>query len=211
MLVELVILPPVMPVLRLFVIALAVLEVIVLLAGDCHGGKLGRLRLGSRGSRSVPVALGLGDFGRPGSYVARQISRWGKQYKASETEKIEPMDRLLDWLPAHLPANNETVLVHAWVEGTPVLDAPPARRDDIAAALVRFHVGSARSGTVFCDPSPGNALALDDGRVAFVDFGATRQVEVAAGNGRLEIETAMRDDVTQLRVPREAIQFLNAQ
>jgi putative spermidine/putrescine transport system ATP-binding protein len=42
-------------------------------------------------------------------------------------------------------------------------------------------------------------------------FGATRQLEVAAGNGRLEIETAMRDDVVQLRVPREAIQFLNAQ
>ena len=58
------------------------------------------------------AALGLGDFGRPGSYVARQISRWGKQYKASETEKIESMDRLLDWLPAHLPANDETVLVH---------------------------------------------------------------------------------------------------
>ena len=58
------------------------------------------------------AALGLADFGRPGSYVARQISRWGKQYKASETEKIEAMDRLLDWLPAHLPANDETVLVH---------------------------------------------------------------------------------------------------
>ena len=42
-------------------------------------------------------------------------------------------------------------------------------------------------------------------------FGATRQLEIAAGNGRLEIETAMRDDVIQLRVPREAIQFLNAQ
>jgi putative spermidine/putrescine transport system ATP-binding protein len=41
-------------------------------------------------------------------------------------------------------------------------------------------------------------------------FGATRQVEVAAGNGRLEIETAMRDDVAVVRVPREAIQFLNA-
>jgi aminoglycoside phosphotransferase (APT) family kinase protein len=58
------------------------------------------------------VALGLSDFGRPGSYVARQISRWGKQYKASETETIEAMDKLLDWLPAHLPANDETVLVH---------------------------------------------------------------------------------------------------
>jgi aminoglycoside phosphotransferase (APT) family kinase protein len=58
------------------------------------------------------AALGLADFGRPGSYVARQISRWGKQYKASETETIEAMDRLLDWLPAHLPASDETVLVH---------------------------------------------------------------------------------------------------
>jgi aminoglycoside phosphotransferase (APT) family kinase protein len=58
------------------------------------------------------VGLGLADFGRPGSYVARQISRWGKQYKASETETIEAMDRLLEWLPAHLPANDETVLVH---------------------------------------------------------------------------------------------------
>ena len=57
-------------------------------------------------------AVGLGDFGRPGSYVARQISRWGKQYKASETEAIEAMDRLLEWLPAHLPVNDETVLVH---------------------------------------------------------------------------------------------------
>jgi aminoglycoside phosphotransferase (APT) family kinase protein len=58
------------------------------------------------------AALGLADFGRPGSYVARQISRWGKQYKASETEKIESMDRLFDWLPANLPKNDETVLVH---------------------------------------------------------------------------------------------------
>ena len=58
------------------------------------------------------ASLGLADFGRPGSYVARQISRWGKQYKASETDRIEAMDRLLDWLPANLPANDETVLVH---------------------------------------------------------------------------------------------------
>lgn len=58
------------------------------------------------------TALGLADFGRPGSYVARQISRWGKQYKASETERIEAMERLLEWLPAHLPTSDETVLVH---------------------------------------------------------------------------------------------------
>src|SRR3990167_85062 len=59
-----------------------------------------------------PAAVGLADFGRPGSYVARQISRWGKQYKASETESIEAMEKLLEWLPAHLPSQDETGLVH---------------------------------------------------------------------------------------------------
>src|SRR5262249_31147577 len=57
-------------------------------------------------------AVGLEDFGRPGSYVLRQISRWGKQYKSSETETIEAMDRLLEWLPANAPANDETTIVH---------------------------------------------------------------------------------------------------
>lgn len=57
-------------------------------------------------------ALGLGDFGREGGYVARQIGRWSKQYKASENDTIEAMERLMDWLPAHLPAHDETTLVH---------------------------------------------------------------------------------------------------
>ena len=57
-------------------------------------------------------ALGLGDYGRPGSYFARQIDRWTKQYRASETEKIEAMDWLIEWLPAHTPADDETSIVH---------------------------------------------------------------------------------------------------
>jgi aminoglycoside phosphotransferase (APT) family kinase protein len=56
--------------------------------------------------------LGLADFGRSGSYFARQIHRWTQQYHASETEKIEAMERLIAWLPAHLPADDETTLVH---------------------------------------------------------------------------------------------------
>ena len=58
------------------------------------------------------AAVGLGDFGKPGDYVARQINRWSKQYRASETETIAEMDRLIDWLPAHLPNDDETTLVH---------------------------------------------------------------------------------------------------
>lgn len=56
--------------------------------------------------------LGLADFGKPGSYFARQIHRWTQQYRASETEKIETMERLIAWLPEHLPADDETTLVH---------------------------------------------------------------------------------------------------
>src|SRR2546423_13256337 len=57
-------------------------------------------------------ALGLADFGRPGNYFARQIHRWTQQYRASETEKIESMERLIPWLPEHIPAGDETALVH---------------------------------------------------------------------------------------------------
>ena len=53
---------------------------------------------------SVDVgAAGLSDFGRPGNYFERQIARWGKQYLASVTQPIEAMDRLMQWLPAHMP------------------------------------------------------------------------------------------------------------
>ncbi|MGI9294395.1 MAG: phosphotransferase family protein, partial [Pseudomonadales bacterium] len=58
-------------------------------------------------------AAGLGDFGKSGNYYARQISRWSKQYRAAETETIDAMDHLIDWLPANLPADDGLVsLVH---------------------------------------------------------------------------------------------------
>ncbi len=59
-----------------------------------------------------PEALGLGDYGRSGSYLERQAARWTKQYKASETEAIPAMDRLIDWLPANLPEAGSTRIVH---------------------------------------------------------------------------------------------------
>jgi aminoglycoside phosphotransferase (APT) family kinase protein len=59
-----------------------------------------------------PAAVGLEDFGRPGNYFARQISRWSKQYKISETEKIEAMDKLIEWMPENIPDTEETSIVH---------------------------------------------------------------------------------------------------
>jgi aminoglycoside phosphotransferase (APT) family kinase protein len=58
-------------------------------------------------------AIGLADFGRQGNYFARQISRWTKQYRASETETLEDMDALIGWLDANLPADDGRIsLVH---------------------------------------------------------------------------------------------------
>ena len=58
-------------------------------------------------------AAGLGDFGKPGSYFARQLSRWTKQYRSSETEHIPDMEALIAWLEARVPADDDrTTIVH---------------------------------------------------------------------------------------------------
>jgi aminoglycoside phosphotransferase (APT) family kinase protein len=57
-------------------------------------------------------AIGLSDFGKAGSYFARQISRWSKQYQLSETTKIAEMDALIEWLPTSIPAGETTSIVH---------------------------------------------------------------------------------------------------
>ena len=59
-----------------------------------------------------PNTVGLADFGRPHGFIKRQIDRWSKQYKASETESIEAFDNLLAWLPQNLPEDNTTGIVH---------------------------------------------------------------------------------------------------
>jgi len=59
-----------------------------------------------------PNAVGLADYGRPGNYIERQVARWSKQYKAAETEPIDAADRLIEWLPQHIPAGDETRIVH---------------------------------------------------------------------------------------------------
>jgi len=52
-----------------------------------------------------PARVGLANYGKPGNYFERQIGRWTKQYQASITEPIEAMERLIEWLPAHIPAS----------------------------------------------------------------------------------------------------------
>lgn len=58
-----------------------------------------------------PEAVGLGDYGKPGNYFERQINRWGRQYRESPGGVVPALDRLLDWLGAHLPADDGAVSI----------------------------------------------------------------------------------------------------
>ena len=57
-------------------------------------------------------AIGLETFGKPGNYCERQIARWSKQYRASETERIHAMDNLIEWLPRNVPPQTSDSIVH---------------------------------------------------------------------------------------------------
>lgn len=58
------------------------------------------------------ATVGLGDFGKPGQYIARQLHRWSNQYRSTRTEVIESMERLMAWLPEHIPAEDSTAIAH---------------------------------------------------------------------------------------------------
>ena len=57
-------------------------------------------------------AVGLGDYGKREAYVARQVKRWSEQYRASATAEIATMERLIEWLPEHIPAEDPATLCH---------------------------------------------------------------------------------------------------
>ena len=59
-----------------------------------------------------PQAVGLGDYGKPGNYIERQVGRWSKQYRAAETETIDAANQLMAWLPNHIPTGEEIGIVH---------------------------------------------------------------------------------------------------
>jgi aminoglycoside phosphotransferase (APT) family kinase protein len=59
-----------------------------------------------------PQSVGLGNYGKPEGYVARQIKRWSEQYRASETERVDEMERLIAWLPGACPAQDRNAIVH---------------------------------------------------------------------------------------------------
>ena len=79
-------------------------------------------------------ACGLSDYGKPGNYFERQLSRWTQQYRASELSKIPAMDQLIEWLETHMPEDDGKVsLVHGDYRLDNMIFAP--ERSEIIAVL----------------------------------------------------------------------------
>ncbi|MEM6310146.1 MAG: phosphotransferase family protein [Pseudomonadota bacterium] len=76
-----------------------------------------------------PVDAGLADFGKPGNYFERQLSRWAQQYKASETDAVPDADWLIDWLTANMVADDgQTSIVHGDFRIDNMIFAPNAQK-----------------------------------------------------------------------------------
>ena len=73
-----------------------------------------------------PQAAGLGDFGPPGNYFERQVQRWTKQYRASQTDDIPEVERLIDWLPRTLPPQTRIAIIHGDYRIDNLIYAPDA-------------------------------------------------------------------------------------
>jgi aminoglycoside phosphotransferase (APT) family kinase protein len=105
-------------------------------------------------------AVGLGDYGKPGRYIERQVARWTQQYRASQTDTIDAMERLIEWLPKHIPADEETSIVHGDFRLDNVIFHPHEPRIlavldwelstlghplvDLAYLCMRYHLSSAQ-------------------------------------------------------------------
>lgn len=86
------------------------------------------------------VSVGLENYGKPGNYFDRQISRWSEQYRATQTRDIRAMDELIDWLPKHLPADDGQVsLIHGDYRIDNILFSS---NDTTAAALLDWELST---------------------------------------------------------------------
>lgn len=80
-----------------------------------------------------PQKAGLSNFGASGNYFARQINRWTKQYRASGAPEIPEMERLIEWLPATVPQDDVTCVVHGDYRLDNIIFKPD--REEVAAVL----------------------------------------------------------------------------
>lgn len=88
------------------------------------------------------AAVGLGDYGKVGGFVARQVERWSKQYQASRTSEIPSMEALMRWLGENVPQNDETTLVHGDYRIDNLMFSPDSTRAPKAIGVLDWELST---------------------------------------------------------------------
>lgn len=88
------------------------------------------------------AAVGLGDYGKVGGFVVRQVERWSKQYQASRTSEIASMEALMRWLGENIPASDETTLVHGDYRIDNLMFSPASTREPKAIAVLDWELST---------------------------------------------------------------------
>ena len=114
-------------------------------------------------------AAGLEGYGRPKAYVARQIDRWTRQYVAANVGDVPDMDRLMAWLPARVPAEDETAIAH----GAPAMP-DGAKWPVMAIAREAFEVRMKRPNHQYVPRSPRAGTAPSSAKPSFLSEASTR-------------------------------------
>jgi aminoglycoside phosphotransferase (APT) family kinase protein len=121
--------------------------------------------------RVDPAAVGLADYGRPGNYFARQIARWSKQWAPSRTRDNPALDKLIAWLPAHIPDGDETGICHGDYRIGNLMFAPNEPR---VVAVLDWELSTARPS------ARGPGLQRDGVGDAPDEYGGLRGLDLAA-------------------------------
>jgi len=139
-------------------------------------------------------AANLSDFGRPGNYFERQIARWSKQYIEDLDAGRDPhMDRLIEWLPAHIPRGDETSIVHGDFRCDNMIFHPTQPRVAGRARLGAFNAGASFGGL---------RLSRDD--VPYAAVHCRRPCRSRSGSAQHSVRAVLR---RSLLPPRRALVY----
>ncbi len=131
------------------------------------------------------AVIGLGDYGRPGNYFTRQVERWTRQYRASETRPIEEAERLMEWLPRTIPEQTRTSIVHGDYRLDNLMFAPKAATDSRRVGLGAVHLGRSACRLELHADAMGHARRRPQRPFQGLDLGGAGRSEPGGSHGAL--------------------------
>ncbi len=136
------------------------------------------------------IAVGLEKHGRPGNYFARQVDRWTKQYRGAQTDDVPEMEKLIEWMPKHIPDDDTTGVIHGDYRVGNVLIHPTEPR---IVAVLDWELSTL--GHPLGDLGYHGAYAYHNERIPYTDELTERGIPIEAEWQSIYCEMTGRDSI----------------